>query len=135
AIAPGSIGFWLERALTHQVTVEGTSQEFGETVLRLRDPDGVVVKLASAALPALDMPDGDIPAEHRIRRIRGVTMLSEVQEESVDFLTRYFGFRAGAKEGQVQRMMSDIGDVIDVRDAAGFWPGAPGTGTADHVAV
>ncbi|MBF0677428.1 MAG: VOC family protein [Devosia sp.] len=135
AIAPGSIGYWLERALTHQVTVEGTGQEFGETVLRLRDPDGVVVKLVSAALPALEMPDGDIPAEHRIRRIRGVTMLSEVQEESVDFLTRYFGFRTGAKDGAIQRLVSDIGDVIDIRDAAGFWPGAPGTGTADHVAV
>ncbi len=135
AIAPGSIGYWLERALTHQVKVEGTGQEFGETVLRLRDPDGVMVKLVSADLPALHMPDSDIPAAHRIRRIRGVTLLSEVQEESVDFLSRYFGFSKGTTEGPIQRMVSEIGDVLDVRDASGFWPGAPGTGTADHVAV
>ncbi len=135
AIAPGSIGYWLERALTHQVKVEGTGQEFGETVLRLRDSDGVVVKLVSADLPALEMPHSDVPAEHRIRRIRGVTLLSEVQEESVDFLSRYFGFAKGAVEGPIQRMTSDVGDVLDVRDAAGFWPGAPGTGTADHVAL
>lgn len=135
AIAPGSIGYWLERALTHQVKVEGTGQEFGETVLRLRDPDGVVVKLVSADLPALAMPDSDIPATHRVRRIRGVTLLSEVEEETAAFLTRYFGFRLGAKEGPIQRLVSNIGDVLDVRDAAGFWPGAPGTGTADHVAL
>src|SRR5690606_20903031 len=73
AVAPGAIGYWLERALTHQVKVEGTGQEFGETVLRLRDPDNVLVKLVSASLPALDMPSGDIPPEQRIRRIRGVT--------------------------------------------------------------
>ncbi len=135
AVQPGSIGYWLERALRQQVKVEGTGQEFGETVLRLRDPDGVVVKLVSAELPALDMPDSDIPLEHRIRRIRGVTLLSEVPEESVDFLTRYFGFARGAVEGPIQRLVSEIGDVIDIRDASGFWPGAPGTGTADHVAV
>lgn len=135
AIAPGSIGYWLERALTHQVKIEGTGQEFGETVLRLRDPDGVVIKLVSANLPALDMPASDIPKEHAIRRIRGVTLLSEVQEETVAFMARYFGFRPGPVEGVLQRMVSDVGDVLDIRDAAGFWPGAPGTGTADHVAV
>jgi len=135
AIAPGSIGYWLERALSHQVKVEGTGQEFGETVLRLRDPDGVLVKLVSANLPALEMPDGDIPSAHRIRRIRGVTLLSEVQEETSAFLIRYFGFRPGGTEGKIGRLVSNTGDVIDIRDAAGFWPGAPGTGTADHVAV
>lgn len=135
AIAPGSIGYWLERALTHQVKVEGTGQEFGETVLRLRDPDGVVVKLVSADLPALSMPESDIPAEHAIRRIRGVTLLSEVQEETTAFLARYFGFRPGPVEGPVHRLFSDVGDVLDIRDASGFWPGVPGTGTVDHVAV
>lgn len=135
AIDPTSIGYWLERALKHQVKVEGTSQEFGEPVLRLRDPDGVVVKLVGAALPALAMPESDIPGEHAVRRIRGVTLLSEVPEETTAFLAQYFGFRAGASEGPIQRMISEVGDVLDIRDATGFWPGAPGTGTADHVAV
>lgn len=135
AVPQGSIGYWLERALTHQVKVEGTAVEFGETLLRLRDPDGVAVKLVSAGLPALAMPQTDIPAEHAIRRIRGVTLLSEVQEETAAFLTRNFGFRAGPVEGPIQRLVSDIGDVLDIRDAAGFWPGIPGTGTADHVAL
>lgn len=135
AIPQGSIGYWLERALTHQVKVEGTAQEFGEIVLRLRDPDGVILKLVSTNLPALTMPETDIPTEHAIRRIRGVTLLSEVQEETTAFLTRNFGFRTGPVEGPIHRLVSDVGDVLDIRDAAGFWPGVPGTGTADHVAV
>ncbi len=135
AIGPGAIGYWLERALTHGIKIEGTGQELGETVLRLRDPDGVVVKLVSADVPALDMPDGGIPAAQRIRRIRGVTLLSEVQEETSAFLVRHFGFRPGAFEGPIQRLVSDSGDVIDIRDAVGFWPGAPGAGTVDHVAL
>lgn len=135
AIDPSSIGFWLERALRHQVQVEGTGQEFGEPILRLRDPDGVMIKLVGAALTVLAMPESDVPAEHAIRRIRGVTLLSEVQEETVGFLRQYFGFHSGVAEGPIQRMVSDVGDVLDIRDASGFWPGAPGTGTADHVAV
>jgi phospholipase/carboxylesterase len=135
AIPQGSIGYWLERALTHQAKVEGTGQEFGETVLRMRDPDGFLIKLVSADIAALEMPDRDIPIEHRIKRIRGVTLLSDVQEESADYLSRYFGFAKAGSEGPIQRMVSDVGDVIDIRDAAGFWPGAPGAGTADHVAV
>ncbi|MHA6691768.1 VOC family protein [Devosia sp. A449] len=135
AIAPASIGYWLERALRHQVTVEGTAQEFGESVLRLRDPDGVMLKLVGADLPALTTPQSDIPAEHAIRRIRGVTLLSDVQEETVGFLTSHFGFRAGPVEGTTQRLLSEIGDSLDIRDASGFWPGAAGAGTFDHVAL
>jgi len=135
AIAPTSIGFWLERALQHQVKIEGTAQEFGETVLRLRDPDGVVIKLVGANVPVLTMPENDIPAEHAIKRIRGVTLLSEVPEETVAFMTGYFGFKPKQVEGTTQRLVSDSADVLDIRDASGFWPGAPGTGTADHVAV
>lgn len=135
AIAPGSIGYWLERALRFQVKVEGTATEFGEPVLRLRDPDGVMVKLVGADVPALAMPAGDIAVEHAIRRIRGVTLLSEVPEETSAFLVQYFGFRDRKQEGTTQRLVSDIGDSLDIRDASGFWPGAPGAGTADHVAL
>ncbi|ODT69103.1 MAG: glyoxalase [Pelagibacterium sp. SCN 63-23] len=135
AIAPGSLGYWLERALRHQVKVEGNAQEFGESVLRLRDPDGVLVKLVGVDMPALDMPESDIPAAHAVRRIRGATLLSEVEEETSAFLTRHFGFRSGASEGPIRRLVSESGDVLDIRDAAGFWPGAPGTGVVDHVAV
>src|SRR6478736_9778428 len=45
AVPPASIGFWLTRALTQRVPTEGPKQEFGEPVLRLRDADGVIVKL------------------------------------------------------------------------------------------
>lgn len=135
AVSQGSIGYWLERALRFGVKVEGTGQEFGETVLRMRDPDGVMVKLVSADVPALEMPVGEIPPEHAVRRIRGVTMLSDVQEETTRFMSQYFGFKVSATEGPIVRMISDVGDVLDIRDASGFWPGAAGAGTADHVAV
>lgn len=52
AVPPQSIGDWLTRAMSARVPVEGPMREQGETVLRLKDPDGVIVKLVGIDLPA-----------------------------------------------------------------------------------
>lgn len=135
AVAPGAIGFWLERALRFGLAIEGPSPEFGETVLRLRDPDGFVVKLVGSALSGEGWISDGIPPEHRIHRLRGATLLSATTEETVHFLVAQTGFVHQAREGSIERLRSDSGDSLDIRDAGGFWPGIPGTGTADHVAV
>ncbi|SMG35932.1 VOC family protein [Paracoccus sp. J56] len=128
AVPPDSIGDWLTRAMTARVPVEGPLREQGETVLRLKDPDGVIVKLVGAALPAAaPLPDPIAPT-----RLRGVTILTEQPVATREFLTR-FGYQPGAAGGAIQRMESDT-DIIDVRDATGFFPGIPGTGILDHVA-
>lgn len=136
AIEPGSLGFWVGRALEFGIQAEAPRREFGEPVLRLKDPDGIVVKLVGVALErgagAADLKG--IDAKDAIRRIRGATLLSNVPEQTMSFLETYFGFRRSAPSGQTQRMTSTSGDVIDVQNAAGFWPGAPGTGAVDHIA-
>ena len=113
-----SIGDWLTRALSAHVPVHGPVREFGEPVLRLTDPDGMIVKLVGV---------GDGPM-----RIRGVTILTDIPQETASFLTR-FGYRAAAVEGPFQRMESQS-DVVDLRASAGFVPSIPGAGVADHVA-
>jgi phospholipase/carboxylesterase len=135
AIAPAAIGFWLERALRFGIATEGPLQEFGETVLRLRDPDGFVVKLVGSPLSGEGWISNGIPPEYRIHRLRGVTLLSATTEETVHFLATHAGFARHARDGATERLRSEAGDSLDIRDAGGFWPGIPGTGTADHVAV
>lgn len=128
AVPPTSIGDWLTRAMTARVPVEGPTREHGETVLRLKDPDGVIVKLVGAELPSpAPLPDPIAPT-----RLRGVTLFSENPAATADFVAR-FGYRPAATEGAVRRLVSDT-DAIDIRDATGFFPGIPGTGTLDHVA-
>lgn len=134
AISPTSIGYWLERALRHQVKVEGTAQEFGETVLKLRDPDGVLLKLTGVALPPLEPVTGsDVPQEHAISRIRGATLLTTQPEQTSAFVQRYFGYSPSGREGTIERLVSGSGDIVDVRDATGFWSSAPGVGMMDHL--
>ncbi|MGS1096742.1 VOC family protein (plasmid) [Aquamicrobium terrae] len=129
AVPVSAIGEWMTRALAHGVPVEGPSREFGEPVLRLKDPDGIIVKLVGADLPAAH-PWGD--AATAVRRLRAATILTETPDETAAFVTR-FGYRPGPRAGAIQRMLSDT-DAIDIRDASGYVPGIPGTGTADHVA-
>ncbi len=128
AVPPDSIGEWLTRAMTARVPVEGPAREMGETVLRLKDPDGIIVKLVGINLPAgAPLPDPIAPT-----RLRGVTILTEKPAETAEFIAR-FGYRPGPVQDRVQRLVSDT-DVLDVRDATGFFPGIPGTGILDHVA-
>ncbi|WP_337266598.1 VOC family protein [Oryzifoliimicrobium ureilyticus] len=136
AINPASIGYWVTRCINFQMRSEGPTEEFGEPVLRLKDPDKVIVKLVgNATLTSPAVWDGsDVPIEHAVQRVRGATMLTEKPAESREFLERHFGYRFQSSRGAIQRMTSDSGDVVDVRDAGGFWSGAQGTGVVDHVA-
>ncbi|OBZ92562.1 glyoxalase [Pararhizobium polonicum] len=136
AIAPESIGFWLTRALRYSVTATGPTHEFGEPVIRLKDPDGVIVKLVgteAVAGPAVHVTS-DIPQADAIRRLRGATILTATPDGTAAFVTRHFGYTETERTEAIRRLTSASGDVIDVRDAAGFWTAAPGTGTIDHIA-
>ena len=129
AVPPASIGDWLTRAMAAQVPVQGPKREFGETVLRLKDPDGITVKLVGVDLPATaPLPDPIAPT-----RLRGLTLLTDRPEATAAFLAP-FGYRFAATEGAVRRLVSDR-DALDIRDVAGYVPGVHGTGTIDHVAL
>lgn len=128
AVPPGSIGEWLTRAMDARVPFERPVREFGETVLRLKDPDGIIVKLVGADLePRHPLPDQIAPT-----RLRAVTLFSGDPEATAEFAKK-FGYRMSATEDQIQRMVSDT-DAIDIRDTRGFFSGIPGTGVFDHVA-
>ena len=129
AVPATAIGEWMTRALRHGVPVEGPSREFGEPVLRLKDRDGIIVKLVGVDMPSA-APWGDDAIA--IRRLRAATILTDTPEQTIEFVTR-FGYLPERREGSVLRMRSGT-DAVDIRDATGYVPGIPGTGTADHVA-
>ena len=135
AIPRDAIGFWLTRALTAGIAFTGPKTEFGEPVLRLTDPDGSAVKLVGTdAVGGAFWSGGGIPAEAAIRGIRGVQILSEQAAATEGFLERHLGYHVAGREDGLTRLVSALGDCLDLRDAAGFWPGVAGTGRIDHLA-
>lgn len=136
AISPEALGFWLTRAIASGLKAGLPAREFGEPVLRLTDPDGIIIKLIGSdglTTPASFHPP-DIPANMAVRRIRSVTWLSEHPQETQAALARHYGYHETGREGTTTRFVSSSGDAVDLREARGFWPGAPGPGTIDHVA-
>ncbi len=126
AVSALSLGDWLTRALAANVPFEGPSREFGEPVLRLKDPDGLIVKLVGVDVPTSAL----IP--NAPTRLRGVTVLTDKASQTAEFVTR-FGYTHAQRAGQTQRMVSNT-DVVDVREVSGFVPSVPGAGVPDHVA-
>ncbi|MDR7126415.1 VOC family protein [Pseudotabrizicola sp. 4114] len=126
AVSPHTLGDWLTKALAAHVPFEGPLREFGEPVLRLKDPDGLIVKLVGTDMPTA-MPLPGAPT-----RLRGITVLTDKAVETATFMAR-FGYRLAQQDGLTQRMLSDT-DVVDVREVSGFVPSVPGAGVPDHVA-
>ncbi|NPD13907.1 ring-cleaving dioxygenase [Xinfangfangia sp. D13-10-4-6] len=127
AVPAASIGDWLTKALSARLKVEGPSREFGQPVLRLKDPDGMVVKLVGTDLPE----DADHPTAAPTR-LQAVTLLTADADGTAAFVTR-FGYHEIAREGATIRLQSDT-DVVDILGVSGFVPSIPGAGVADHVA-
>lgn len=128
AVPTASLGDWLVRAMSAGIPLSGPTREIGESVLRLRDPDGIVVKLVGVDAPA----DAPLQDPHAPTRIHSVTILSDDAEKTAGFVTR-FGYREELRDGPFIRLRSDR-DVVDVRASAGFVSAVPGTGLFDHVA-
>src|SRR5205823_1735933 len=87
AIPPDSIGYWQERLKQQHVTAERTSPRFGEEVIRLIDPDGLLIELIAVVAgvsPAnIDLwPDSHVPAEHALHGFHSVSAALEGYERT-----------------------------------------------------
>ena len=126
AVPTDSLGEWMMRAISANIPAEGPIKEFGEPVLRLKDPDGLIIKLVASEAA---LGSGSVTAPCYIR---GVTLLSDRAEETNRFLG-HFGYSVSRTEDSVTRLKSDT-DVVDVHSVTGFVPSVKGAGVPDHVA-
>src|SRR5437868_8841598 len=94
AIAPGSVGYWLDRLKKQNIPVEKTSPRFGEEVIRFADPDGLLLELiASASVPSVELwSDSPVPPEHSLRGFHSVSAALEGYEKTARLLTDSFGY-------------------------------------------
>ncbi|MCG7394761.1 ring-cleaving dioxygenase [Microvirga sp. ACRRW] len=137
-VPEGSLGYWTHRFIEQGVEHGALEKRFGQSVLTFKDPHGTSLSLVGVADASSDgvWTESDVPAEHAIRGLEGVTLLVENGEPTGAILTDIFGFSEVAREGSLVRYKSDaaIGSVVDIRSVGGFLPGRMGGGSVHHVA-
>ncbi len=138
AIPARSLGFWIERLISHGIPYQQPARRFGERGIAFRDPDGLNLELVALtetpeAVPWASSP---LPVEHAIRGIHGVS-LWQGDTATGAFFTAHLGFRQGGHESTTERLLAGKGPrpgVLDLIGATGLWNGTVAVGTIDHVA-
>lgn len=137
-VPEGSLGYWSHRFIEQGVEHGALEKRFGQSVLPFKDPHGTSLSLVGVQNAEAEeaWAAGEIPAEHAVRGLEGVTLLVENGEPTGAILTDVFGFREVAREGSLVRYRSDapIGGTVDIRSVGGFLPGRMGGGSVHHVA-
>jgi glyoxalase family protein len=147
AIPANSIGYWLERLKQQYVTAEKTSTRFGEEVIRLLDPDGLVIELiasavaVAAAVPAAGIspwPESPVPTEHALHGFHSVSAALEGYERTARLITETFGYHFVDESGNRFRFVSAddsaLGRIIDLLCQPDTAMGGVAAGSVHHIA-
>jgi glyoxalase family protein len=140
AISPDSVAYWLERLKQHDVTAEKTSSRFGEEVIRLLDPDGLLIELiASSGRAKIDLwADSPVAAEHALRGFHSVSAALEGYERTARLLTDSFGYRLIDESGNRFRFASSEdsapGRIVDLLCQPDTAMGRAAAGSVHHIA-
>ncbi len=140
AISPESTGYWLERLKQHHVAAEKTSPRFGEEVIRLVDPDGLLIELIASSSGGQVEPwaDGPIPAQHAVHGFHSVSAALEGYERTARLLTDSFGYGLIATSGNRFRFAAPddtaSGRIIDLLCLPDTGMGRVAAGSVHHIA-
>ncbi len=133
-----SIGWWTHRLIAQGAGHEALVHVFGEPTLRFRDPDGMMLALVGvdAAADAPAQGTGDVPAEHALRGLHGVTLLLSEADATAEILTDVLGLRERDRDGTSRRYAgtAPAGALVTLRAVGDFLPGRQGAGSVHHVA-
>lgn len=139
AVAPGSVEFWVDRLARMAVDFE-VDERLGEEVIGVHDPDGIQLEIVAVADSAEDTShlSRDIPAEHAIRGLAGVTISLGSMERTAALLTELLGFRLVAEGRSRYRFETGgtgVGRRIDLLNEPDLQPGIGGVGAVHHIAL
>lgn len=134
-----AMSFWLNRFHSLGIDYQGPEKRFDETVLRIQDPDGLMLELVGVE----DLPDNrlwstdEIGSDVSIRGFHSISLWVDDHKKTEALLTGQLGFDFVGNEGSRYRYSTGkpgLGQIVDIRSIPGMWKGAPGAGTIHHVA-
>jgi glyoxalase family protein len=133
-----SLAYWTRRLAAKGVQHEAPSRRFDQPVLAFADPDGL--KLALIGSEGADAQgawsNAEIPAEHAIRGLHGVTLLLGDAAATAAILTDVAGHELAGRDGATfrYRAAEPNGGVVDICVATDPLAGRVGRGSVHHIA-
>ena len=139
SVPAGSLDFWKARLVERGVPVQDLEPRFGEDVIGVRDPSGLMMELvANETDVRAGWAPGGVAPERAVRGLHSVSMVIRSPAGTLDLLTDLLGFEVvNEVEGRIRLGVNGGGpgktlDIIHDHDAA---PSANGLGTVHHVAL
>jgi glyoxalase family protein len=119
------------------VTADEGAARFGERVLRVRDPSGLVLELVEDGRDTRPPWAGGVPDGAAIRGLHAVTLLLQARGPTIELMTSLLGFRIVGEAGERTRLATGAdgpGHLVDLVEAPEASPARNGLGTVHHVA-
>lgn len=138
SVPTGALGFWRAHLAKVQVAFRDLPERFGEKVLSLADPDGLVIELIeSTGDPRPAIPHSDVPADAAIRGFHSATLAVPDAKPLTSLLTEKMHYRVQQSASGRTRLIagdSKPGTFIDLLVDPALPRGLNGAGTVHHIA-
>ena len=139
AVPTGALGWWQQHLTAHQIEFSPIIERFGERVLPLRDPDGLVYELIESPQAASSQTfwrNGGVPENSAIRGLHSVTLALESIAPTAQMTTDLLGFTRAEDDANRTRfrLESGNGGAIDVVQTPAAPRAETGAGAIHHVA-
>ena len=139
SVPSASLHFWMERFAELGINFDGPKNKFGFEYISLLDPDGMKVELVAdkVADSMMGWFNGEIPAEHSIRKFFGSTFYLHNSAATEELLLSIMGAELVSAEGKIKRY--SLGEdsslsFVDIIEDAEAPRAISGAGTVHHIA-
>lgn len=138
-IPESSLDYWMERFAEMAIDFSGPTTRFDETIISLRDPDGLELELVINP----DIRDFEvweksiIPPEHAIRGFYGATICLKDKTHTEGLIRDMFGFQFVGSEGNRHRFKADSDSsagTVDLLELPDLPFGQVAVGSVHHIA-
>ena len=137
AVPRGAVGLWRDALAASDVDAGELAERFGDAVLTLRAPDGLVVELVEQDDVPGQWAEGAVPLDRALGAFAGVTLCSLHPDATARVLTEALGYReAGEADDRVRFVNENAprAGTVDLYCSPFEQAGRMGTGTVHHVA-
>ncbi len=139
SVPSNSLEFWMNRLANLAINFDGPKSKFGHEYISLLDPDGMKVEIVEddTADSMMGWYNGEIPAEHSIRKFFGSTFYLKDSKSTEDLLLGTMGAKFISSADKIKRY--SLGEketltFIDVIEDTNTTRAVSGAGSVHHIA-